>query len=587
MLSHASQPLRYSEKIAAIRSRLADKKIDGLIIRGTDRFLSEYVPENESHRVWLSGFTGSTGDIFLTLNKAFLFVDGRYYLQADQQVDPKLYEVVKVPLGMSLEKAIMQKLYTLYSAGRHRIGYSPDQFSVDSLKRFHKETEKLSLEWIPLLPSPLEEVRTPEKERTGKIWKIDFSLSGFHTEQKLARLREFMSANHIHLWIVQALDEIAYLSNLRGDEIPFQATFKSIALVTPDRCYIALPKAKRAESLDVKEITFIEMNRWEDILMASTKNGLIGFDSATTTEATRLILTSKSIPYTTISSPIVPMKANKTPEEFQHMLRSFQRADQVVYQAKNWLCKKVSTGEPVTEALFSAKVEKLFKRSGAFSLSFHIISAAGSNAAVIHYSNPDPNRVIQNGEMVLLDTGAYYEGGYATDLTRTFLVGPAKQKATFEQKRIFTLVLKGAIAGMRAVFPKGTSGVALDALVRKPMWEAGYHYNHGTGHGVGINVHESPPRVSTQGDILEKGQIFSIEPGIYIPEFGGVRIENLCTVIEHPKFHDWLMVTPLTFSPFDERLIDAPLLTRDEKKWLTWYKSQYKLELTSPPVPIP
>ncbi len=566
------------KRVGLIRERLREKRLDGVIVRGTDRFLSEYVPEDESLRVWLSGFTGSTGDLLITLNEAFLFVDGRYYLQAEQEIDPDLFQAVKVPLGTSLEKSLIQKLQELFPSGNRRIGFSPEQFSVDTFNRFKKGTETLSLEWIPLSPSPAEEARGPIKEKTGKLRKIDPSLTGLTTEQKLFQLRDFMSFHQITLWVIQALDEIAYLTNLRGEEIPYQATFKSLALVTPDHCYIALPKPRRMETVDEKALTFVDMEKWEEILSGFNKNESAGLDPSTGTEAVRLKLTSLGIPYRFLPSPIGKMKASKTPEELRHMIHSFQRADQDVHKAKNWLCKKITSGEPVTEALFSEKVAKLFKQSGAFSLSFHIISAAGRNGAIIHYSKPDPNRVILKGELMLLDTGAYYEGGYATDLTRTFLVGDPKQRGTEEQKRIFTLVLKGAIAGMSAVFPKGTSGVSLDTFVRAPLWEAGYNYNHGTGHGVGINVHESPPRISTQGDPLEKGQIFSIEPGIYIPEFGGVRIENLCTVIDHPKFPDWLMVAPLTFSPFDERLIETSLLTSEEKKWLKWYKGQFKRE---------
>ncbi|MFI5303905.1 MAG: M24 family metallopeptidase [Nitrospiria bacterium] len=573
------------EKIDLVRRSLIKQNLDGLIVRGTDRFLNEYVPENESLRVWLSGFTGSTGDILVTLTEVFLFVDGRYYLQAENQVDPELIQIVKVPLGTSLEKALIHKIVAMCSKTNHRIGYSPDQFSIESFERFRKGTETLDLVLVPISPLPLEEIRGPIKEKIGKIWKIDISLSGLSTSQKLVGLRDFMLSHNISFWIVQALDEIAYLTNLRGNEIAYQATFKSFALITLEKVFLALPQPKRVERVELENMKLIDMDKWINALNDSNKKGVVGFDPSTTTEATRLILTSRSIPYLSLPSPLARMKSQKNPEELLHMLKSFKRADSVVAKAKNWVCRKVRAGEAVTEAAFSEKVSKLFKQSGAFSLSFHIISAAGKNGAIIHYSNPDPNRIILSGELLLLDTGAYYEGGYATDLTRTFLVGDSKSKGSNQQMKIFTLVLKGAIAGMSATFPKGTSGAAIDTIVRAPLWEAGYNYNHGTGHGVGINVHESPPRISTQGDPIEKGQIFSIEPGIYIPDFGGVRIENLCTVIDHPKYPDWLMVTPLTFSPFDDRLIDTSLLTRIEKKWLKWYKDQSKISHSFPPLP--
>jgi Xaa-Pro aminopeptidase len=180
--------------------------------------------------------------------------------------------------------------------------------------------------------------------------------------------------------------------------------------------------------------------------------------------------------------------------------------------------------------------------------------------------------VLKRGELMLLDTGAYFAEGYATDLTRTFLLDDGRAKGNAEQRRLYTLVLKAAVAGMRAAFPRGTTGAALDAIVRAPLWAAGLNYNHGTGHGVGINVHEFPPRVAPGANAsLEEGHVFSIEPGVYLPKFGGIRIENLCTVEAAPKMDGFLRVKPLTFSPLDKRLIDTRLLVPDEKAWLAEY----------------
>jgi Xaa-Pro aminopeptidase len=271
-------------------------------------------------------------------------------------------------------------------------------------------------------------------------------------------------------------------------------------------------------------------------------------------------------------SPVLAMKAKKNPRELAAMVESFRRADQVVAEATAWLNGKVSKGRPVNEAEFAAKVESLFREAGARSLSFRVIAAAGSNGAVIHYSHPDPTRRIKKGELVLLDTGAYFEPGYATDLTRTFLAGGGAATATPKQKLIYTLVLKASIRGLKARFPEGTTGVQLDAIVRAPIWEAGYEYLHGTGHGVGVLVHEFPPRVSNRSTSrLEPGQVFSIEPGIYLAGWGGVRIENLATVIEDPRAPGFLKVKALTFSALDRRLIDAKRLTLDEKQWLRQY----------------
>jgi Xaa-Pro aminopeptidase len=250
------------------------------------------------------------------------------------------------------------------------------------------------------------------------------------------------------------------------------------------------------------------------------------------------------------------------------------------------LARELKKNHPVTEADVARETEARFRASGAFGLSFKVISAAGKNGAVIHYSTPDEKRRIVPGELFLLDTGAYYEGGYATDLTRTFLAGPSTTKASREQKRLYTLVLKAAIAGMSARVPVGVTGEQIDALVRDPLWRHGLDYGHGTGHGVGVNVHESPPsiRMGARGTV-EPGQVFSIEPGVYLPQWGGVRIENLCTVVEdtvEPPVgvpRRFLRVKPLTFSPLDNRLIDRALLNDHEKRFLSWFKRKGRTPL--------
>lgn len=274
------------------------------------------------------------------------------------------------------------------------------------------------------------------------------------------------------------------------------------------------------------------------------------------------------------------------------MAHAFARADDVVKKLQAWANAQVSKGAKVTEADIAEKTRALFKRSGAWGLSFKVIAAAGEHGAVIHYSTPDAEVALREGQMFLLDTGGYYEGGYATDLTRTFLLGRSHVKPTDEQKRLFTLVLKGAIAGMSARFPRGTRGEQLDALVRAPLWSAGLNYAHGTGHGVGVNVHEFPPRLMPGNRVaLEPGHVFSIEPGVYLAGYGGVRIENLVTCVEDPEQEGFLRIRPLTFSPLDKRLIERSLLTAHEKAFLAWFEqgakasAEERLTLPLPPLP--
>jgi len=574
-------------RLESVRKKMKEKGIEGYIVKGTDRYLNEYVPTEESTRVWLTGFSGSTGDALVTKRHAYLFVDGRYYLQADQEVNSSMWTVIKVPMGTSLQGALIEILLRDFKEGKGRIGIETDRFSVRGFQDLKRKLESISVECVPVVPSIVEEVRGPLEDVIGEVWEIDTALTGRSVEEKLALVRQTMKSENIDVFICQKLDEIAYLTNLRGNEMSFQSTFKSVAMVKPNECWVALSGGSaRSIKNPSSSIQFINDEGWVECLKRTGHSVRVGFDPSSATEWTRTALEKEGLTPVPMSSPLVPMKAKKNLAEITHMIQSFERADAVVWRAQTWLCKQMEKGKVVTEVDFAEKVYELFKKSGAWALSFKVISAAGKNGAVIHYSKPDPKKVVSSGELMLLDTGAYYEGGYATDLTRTFLVGGKGVKGSPEQRRIFTLVLKGAISGMSARFPEGTHGTAVDALVRGPLWEAGYTYNHGTGHGVGINVHEAPPSLSLHGDyILEKGHIFSIEPGIYIPKFGGVRIENLCTVVEDPQVAGWLCIVPLTFSLLDERLMDSRILSEREKAWLKWYKKESKKKHTKPPEP--
>jgi Xaa-Pro aminopeptidase len=398
--------------------------------------------------------------------------------------------------------------------------------------------------------------------------------------EKLGELGKKLEELGVDALLVQKLDEIAYLSNLRGDELPYQATFKSIALATPENLFIGIDPAKVESAVRVArdKILFVPEAEFWTLMGKKSKRRRIAYDPSNNTEQGRLAIEKTGAEAVAVSTPIAPMKAKKNKAELAAMMSAFARADAVVTAASEWLCDQVAAKKKrVTEYDFAQKVSALFTEAGATGLSFKIISAAGKNGAIIHYSDPSESRTIKKGELMLLDTGAYFYEGYATDLTRTFLVDGPSAKPDAKTKYYYTLVLKAAVAGMRAVLPEGASGTALDAIVRAPLWAEGLNYNHGTGHGVGINVHEFPPRISPiGGSPLEEGYVFSIEPGVYLPAFGGIRIENLCTVEKAPKMPGFIRIKPLTFAPLDKRLIDAKMLSAEEKAWLAEYEKQSK-----------
>lgn len=571
------------QRLNTVRKQMDRMGVDVMLVRSTDRYLNEYVPTDESARVWISGFTGSMGEVVITKKTAYLAVDGRYWIQAEKETKGSGYEIVKVELGTGVDGSVAKLVASLVADAapkKLRVGFEPERVTPNQLARLKKAVGD-GVNWKPLFPSPVEQARGANRPapREANIRAIDEKRVGKSVGNKLDALGERLEAADVEAVLVQKLDEIAYLSNLRGDELPYQATFKAIALATKDNLFIGIDPSKVPNSVRVARdrVLFVPESEFWTLMGKKAKRRKIAYDPDGNTEWARLTIEKTGAEPIARSSLVQTMKAKKNAAEMKSMQDAFKRADLVVERAIKWVCGEIVKGQKVTEKDFAEKVRELFFENDATGLSFKIISAAGKNGAIIHYSDPSARRVLKRGELMLLDTGAYFAEGYATDLTRTFLLDDGKAKGNEEQRRLYTLVLKAAVAGMRATFPAGTTGAALDAIVRAPLWAEGLNYNHGTGHGVGINVHEFPPRVAPGANVpLEEGHVFSIEPGVYLPKFGGIRIENLCTVEKVPKMDGFLRVKPLTFSPLDKRLIDTKLLLPAEKAWLSDYAKSRK-----------
>jgi len=566
------------KRLRRVRELMTEASVDVLVVRATDRYLNEYVPAAESLRLWLTGFTGSTGDALVTADGAFVFVDGRYYLQAEQETDPRHVTVVRVPFGTGIERAVLDHLGTV-TGPESAVGFEPEKVTIAERARLEKTVASNDARLVAIADNIVARARGASNLRqAAELEVVADARTGESTAAKLGRVRAELAARGADGLLVTRLDEIAWLTNMRAYEIDYAATFPGLAYVGRDSAYLFVDGdriSERVERTRGRAWSFATEEGWSAELARRVSGGAVLIDPEGTSVAVRDALAGalgSAGEVRESSSIVAPLKARKNAVELATMTDSFQRADTVVAESIRWVNRKVSRRQRVTERDLADEVERRFMAAGARGLSFRVIAAAGKNGAQIHYSNPDPDRRIRAGELVLLDTGGYFEAGYATDLTRTFFAGGTATKPTRKQRTIYTLVLKGAIRGMKAVFPVGTDGVQLDAIVRAPMWEAGYDYLHGTGHGVGVLVHESPPRVATRSKTpLEPGQVLSIEPGIYLEGWGGVRIENLVTVEPHGKLDGWLRIRALTFSPLDRRLIDPKMLTFDEKDWLRRY----------------
>jgi Xaa-Pro aminopeptidase len=616
-LAHKNGTSTIAARLSDLRTELKKEDLDAIIVRSTDEYLNETVDKHQSQRIFISGFTGSAGDVLITQDKAHLVVDGRYHTQADKEVDPGLYTVEKVGKdknGKSIEEyphdRMLKVLKAMASDSKKPVivGYDPNKFSmayIDFVKKALQE-QKINVELKPTSTNLVDKIRGGKPaDRVNPVRAIPISLTGENTESKLNRLREKLKQDNINAMVISNLGDIAYLTNLRGKDIEYSSVFKSKAFITQDKAYVFCNPDKispeiRAELKDVVE--FLPEDKLDDTLKNVINNSndplRIAFSIKTTTDATHIYLKEAAKNKASLveikENPIAQMRSIKNNIELQAMQDSMNRADRAVADVIEWVNDSLQEGKKITEKDLEEQVKKAHFRHGANDLSFEIIPASGANGAIVHYSHGDPNKEIQMGELVLLDTGGYYDGGYATDLTRTWLAGGEMAVNKLEnenpedlkrKKEIYNSVLLGAVKGLMAELPPDADGAYLDTMVMEPILSRGFEKMHSTGHGIGIVVHESPPGISSGkggANKLQENMVFSIEPGIYLPDegVGGVRIENLVTVVPH---HDenkakegWHEIKCLTFSPLDDNLIDKEFLSSEDKAVLEWIEDFYK-----------
>ena len=461
----AARHAQNRERLAQLRAAMNTQKLDALLVRSTDRYLNEYVPQADSTREFITGFTGSMGDALITLTEAFLVVDGRYHLQAEQEADPAAWQIVKLTLAEPIFTGLANKLLALVREDKvHAVGMESDRTTVNDKETLERMLAGTAARLVPVSPSPIEALMPPRTARPGDLRVLDEARVGKTSAEKVAAIQAALKAGGLDLILVERLDDLAYLTNLRADELPYQATFKGMGAVGRNGALLCLHTRQPGAVLTAARAAFRlvpEADFASSLVSIAGQGRKAAYDGAATTERNRELLLQAGFSVAPLTNPLTEMKARKTPEELARMVEAFGTADGVVSACSKWLCERVDKGQRVSEADFAQHVEQTFKESGATGLSFKVISAAGANGAIVHYSTPDPERVIKQGELMLLDTGAYYGEGYATDLTRTFLVGGPQVVATAEQKRLYTLTLKAAIAGMTAVVPAGAPGICL------------------------------------------------------------------------------------------------------------------------------
>jgi len=564
-------------RVAALRTELARRGLTGFIVPRSDRHQNEYVPASEQRLAWLTGFTGSAGVAIVLMQRALLFVDGRYTLQAREQLDTSLFAIehlVDTPPDRWIEENL---------AIGDRLGYDPWLHTVEGAERLGKACAAAGVTLVAVEPDLIDAIWADRPAPPlGAVTVHDVRFAGEAAEDKLARIRAEVAKLRADALVVSDPHAVAWAFNIRGADVAHTPLPLAFTIV---------PQAGRPSLyVDGRKLSNDVRNRLEvlaDVREPSDFVGALGalgrqkqtvrLDQATAADALARLITSHGGKVTRAPCPIALMKAVKNEVEIAGARAAQLRDGAAVTRFLAWFDREAPRGK-LTEIEAVAALESFRRDTGLLKdISFPTIAGAGPDGAIVHYRvTTQSNRVVAPGELFLIDSGGQYEDG-TTDVTRTIAVG----EPTAEMRDRFTRVLKGHIAIARAIFPEGTTGAQLDSLARQFLWSQGLDFDHGTGHGVGsyLSVHEGPARISKLGTTaLKAGMILSNEPGYYKTGAYGIRIENLVLVIgaaavpgaEKPLY----AFETLTLAPIDRRLIVAEMLTPDETAWLDGYHAR-------------
>ncbi len=587
------------DRLKHLRQLMLKAHLDAYLVPSADEHLNEYLPEHRKHREWLSGFDGSAGDCLVLPKTAWLFVDGRYHEQVEQQVDLKHIQVSK--LGKKGHESLLTKLEQLAKKQKGlRVGYDPFTLTAGRYQVYEKKLEPYQVKWVPVSRNLIDKAQFALEQSSlqaskTEIYRLPTTVAGKSVGQKLKALRASLKENHVQLMPLTKLDEIAWLFNLRGSDIPYNPVFISYAIITLTQAYlfVDLKDASRMKNVTrkalEKDIILKPYAEYASTLKSIAAKKAVLLDKNHTTQGTVRLIQSAKGSIVFAGSPVEQAKALKNPVEIQGMKEAHRAASVALVKAWKWVEDQEKAEKKVTEQTFADTLEACYAKNPAFKgLSFNTIPGAGANGAIVHYGTPDPKRALKNGDLFLFDSGAQYLGkdwAGTTDTTRTIFIG---KKPTKKHKKYYTAVLKAHIDCARQVFPQGTTGAALDSITRASMWQDGLDFLHGTGHGVGafLNVHEGPVSISSRClESFEPGMITSIEPGYYEAGWGGIRLENLNRVVEKSMK---LMTTqqpmlgfdPLIFVPFDTCLMDQAVMTPPQIQWVKTYHARILKELT-------
>ena len=570
-------------RMARLRAELAARGLDAFIVPHADRYQNEYLPPSEERLAWLTGFTGSAGTTVVLKERAALFVDGRYTLQAREQVDSKLFEIVhltETPIEQWLESVL----------GRdEKLGYDPWLHTIEGAEKLTKACATAGARLVAADPNPLDAIwddRPPPP--LGAVVLHEEKFSGEPAAHKLERIRDEVAKLRADALVVADPQAVCWAFNIRGSDVAHTPLALASAIVPREgRASLYIDGRKLTNSVRRALDELSELNEPDafarDLKSLGAGHRTVRLDASGAADAIQRLINAGGGRISRGRDPIALMKAVKNETEIAGARAAHRRDGAAMTRFLAWFDREAPTGK-LSEIDAVVALEKFRRETGALKdISFPTISGAGPNGAIVHYRVTErTNRRIAPSDLFLIDSGAQYQDG-TTDITRTLAVGAPSD----EMRDRFTRVLKGHIAIARAIFPDGTTGAQIDSFSRTPLWAAGLDFDHGTGHGVGsyLSVHEGPARISKLGHAaLGRGMILSNEPGYYKAGAYGIRIENLVLVIEAPAvagaekpLHAF---ETLTLAPIDRRLVAPALMTGDEIAWLDAYHARVRAELS-------
>lgn len=567
------------DRVKQLRSLMEERNIDLYLVPTSDFHESEYVGEHFNARKFMSGFTGSAGTLVVTRTEAGLWTDGRYFIQAENELKDsgiKLFKmgVEKVP---SVEAYIEEKM-----TENGVLGFDGRVVNAKLGQRLEEKLKTKKNATIAYEEDLIDTIWTERPQLSKEpAFLLDVKYSGKSTKEKLIKVREAMEKKNASAFILTSLDDIAWLFNIRGNDIPCNPVVLSYAVITKENAYFFADVSVIDDTIQKEfEKDQIEIKEYEEIyaFVKEMKNDEVVLCDTSRVNYKLFRMLDSDIKIVDQMNPTTKLKAIKNSVEIENLRRSHVKDGVAVTKFMYWL-KNNYDKMPVTELSASDYIaERRKEQEGFIELSFHTISAYGANAAMMHYSaNETSNATLEQGNFLLVDSGGqYYEG--TTDITRTFALGTI----TDELKKHYTLVTKSMLNLANAKFLYGCTGQNLDILARGPLWDIGIDYRCGTGHGVGylLNVHEAPNGfrwriVPERNDscVLEEGMVTTDEPGVYIEGSHGIRIENelVCRKDEKNEYGQFMSFETITYAPIDLDAIDVTYLDKKDIKQLNEY----------------